>query len=498
MSIDPAESLEPFVPGRHGRWDAAYAFHLLERAGFGGSPAEVARCLDQGPAAAVEDLLRPPPSPALPDPAWGSDWRSRRAVPYASLTMEERQVRERKRNQYMASVQADWLLRLVQGSNAPLEKLCLFWHSHFATSAEKVNDPLLLLGQLSMFRAKGFGPFEELLLDLCRDPAMIVFLDSASNVKGRPNENFARELMELYGLGEGRGYTEADVREAARAFTGWAIEKHAFAFRSKQHDAGSKTYLGQTGNWGGEDIVRILAAHPGCAEFVACKLFAFYVYPDPSPGFRAELGRTFAELGLDTRKFLDLLLRSRAFYSDRALRALVKGPVQLVAGTYRKLALSPLPPPVSVRLALRRMGQEVLWPPDVNGWKEGTAWINTNAMMMRYHWLHYLATGEVPDALRGEGFPSPEAKDQKIEGFIDTRPFLIPNRERDAEHCVRQAMLCLFGATLPESRVQELVQYLRTGANGARVTFDLGKNTSAERLRGALYLMMCSPEYQMF
>ncbi|MCH8513510.1 MAG: DUF1800 domain-containing protein [Kiritimatiellae bacterium] len=494
-----SESLAPYLPGVHGPWGPRHAFHLLERSGFGASSDTVEFITDLGPDDAVDFLLRSLIHNSVTPPEWLDEWTYERGTYRSLSTPEERQAFRNKRNAHMRDLQAWWLRRMLDGPQPFIEKLTLFWHSHFAVSAEKVNDPVMMYHHINLFRENGGGNFRDLVKAVCIAPAMVIFLDSASNVKGRPNENFARELMELYTMGEGNGYTEKDVLEASRALTGWRVRDFESQFAPRHHDDGPKTFLGkplgETGALAVNEIVDRIVDHPATARFVSRKLFTFFAHENPSEALVDEMAAHFRAVNFQIRPFLATVFKSKAFFSTQSLRGLVKSPVQLVVGTHRKLQTNPEPPVAATLLALRQMGQELLWPPDVDGWKEGHHWINSNALMMRYHWLHFLTTGEVPNALRGRGHNPRPGLDPQI--YLDLTSFIAPNREQDADWCLQQAALRLFGRPLPPARQQELVQYLTRGANNARVLFNITRSTSAERFRGVLYLLMSSPDYQL-
>ncbi len=442
--------------------------------------------------ASVDFLLRAPTDEALSKPDWAETWREIRYQSTSGLSDEEKRERRNTRIGHMRDLQRDWIQRLISSPQPFLEKLTLFFHSHFAVSAEKVKDPLMFLEHLDLFRQMGMGDFRELTKAVCRNPAMVIFLDSASNVKGRPNENFARELMELYTLGEGVQYTERDVQEAARALTGWRVRQYQAEFDLSRHDPGIKHVLGKSGPLRMNDVVDAIFTRPEAARFIAVKLFEFFVYQHPEKDLQDELAIRFAEVNFHVREYLKLLFTSELFYSKQAYRTLIKSPVQLVISTYRKLAFDPNPPLNATRAALRLMGQNLLWPPDVDGWKEGDVWVNTNALMMRYHWLHFLTTGEVPEGL------TRAVREASAETYLDVAPFRVPGKPQDVNGSLQLAALHLFGRPLEENAATRLARYLTHGSNNARVVFDLTKSTSEERFRGILYLMMSSPDYQRF
>jgi uncharacterized protein (DUF1800 family) len=270
---------------------------------------------------------------------------------------------------------------MLKGANPAREKLALFWHGHFATSNFKVDNVRLMLNQVDLFRQKGAGRFEELLLEVARDPAMLLWLDGNSNRRGKPNENFARELMELFSLGIGN-YTENDIKEAARAFTGWHVQDNQFSFTPRAHDADPKVIFGKTGPFGGEEVVTMCAEREAGAEFIAGKLFEFYVHPSPGAPLKKELGQTFTRAGRQVGEFLAALLSSRVFHSAKARRALVAGPADYAVGSLRTLGATA--GAKALARAMAAMGQDLLAPPSVKGWDQGQAWLSSATLLERY------------------------------------------------------------------------------------------------------------------
>ncbi len=295
-----------------------------------------------------------------------------------------------------------WLYGMLHAGHPLREKLTLFWHNHFATSLLKVQDATLMFRQNCLLRQHALGRFGDLLQAISRDAAMLVWLDSASNVKGKPNENYARELMELFSLGVGH-YSEQDVREAARAFTGWRTDGAGFAYDARFHDGGPKTVLGQTGDWDGGDVVRIVLEQPAAARFVVRKLYHDFVSENavPPDTLLEPLCATFRRSGYDVAELIRTMLASRHFYSGQAFRQRVKGPVEYVLGAvqsvyrrysdeeadYRSLKQRVLVPRLSA------MGQDLFAPPNVKGWPGGRSWLNTSTMLERANFAGALAMG---------------------------------------------------------------------------------------------------------
>ena len=257
----------------------------------------------------------------------------------------------------------------------------MFWHGHFATSIAKVRDLSWMLRQYRIFLNDGLGKFPVLLDAVARDPAMIRWLDNETNRKGQANENYAREVFELFTLGDGN-YTEQDIQEAARAFTGWHIMREQFHFARSLHDRGEKTIFGQTGKFGGEDVQRLALEQDACGRFLAGKLLRFFVMPDPDDAIVVSLGAVMKANGYDIAETMRIVLGSRLFFGPQARRSLVKSPIDFVVGSARALELKQTNAKAAVPL-LRLMGQDVLAPPNVKGWPGDRAWINTATWLTR-------------------------------------------------------------------------------------------------------------------
>ncbi len=322
-TLDAESALAPYA----GHFGVRQAAHLLRRAGFGGSAADVARTAGLGASAAVDSFVHPA-APELPFEAYPP-----REVLYAV-----------KGGQARTGTELWWLDRMLRTQHPLAEKMTLFWHGHFATSIAKV-PPALMARQIDLFRAQGLGNFHALLAAVSVDPAMSVWLDNRSNSKAHPNENYAREVMELFALGLGE-YTESDVKEAARAFTGWAYDSHTMSvsFDPRRHDDGVKTFLGHSGNFGLTDVVNIIVAQPVHQRFLARKLLEYFVYSDPEPALTEAVAQTYALCGCDIAITGGTILRSNVFYSARAYRALPKSPIEFAVGLLRYVGATSVPP----------------------------------------------------------------------------------------------------------------------------------------------------------
>ncbi len=408
----PAEWASDLSPIAAADWNGDRAAHLLERAGFGGTPEEIGRLAAMTPRQAVDALvdfesiksdLKPFDESGIWDPGMDPFPPSRaEAVRVArergeGLGEKVRPEGSQRRLQpvvdkFFYSLTANaietqrlglwWANRMLTTSRPLEEKLTLFWHGHFATGENKVRDYRMMLRQNEMFRAQAAGNLRGLLVGILRDPGMLVYLDNGENIKKHPNENFGRELLELFSMGVGN-YTERDVREAARAFTGWTNNVLDFKFDAAQHDADEKTFLGQTGPFNGEDIIDIILKQPVTAEFVSGKLYRYFVREDVPTSVRASLGRTFRESGYQIKPLLKQIFLSRDFYSPPAHATQIKSPVQLVVSTYKKLGLREVPTIPDFGRTTGGLGQSLFDPPNVAGWAGGRTWITPSTLLQR-------------------------------------------------------------------------------------------------------------------
>lgn len=368
------DQLRPFEPRADRPWDRAAAAHLLRRAGFAPSAYEVNRALDDGPAATVERLIAGPEEST----------RARELDEMGAMLAQRPEI---------GGLRGWWLLRMVHTARPLHERMALLWHDHFATSNRKVRAPDLMLGQLRSIEGHALGRFEDLARAIARDPAMIVWLDGNENVKGRPNENFARELFELFTLGEGH-YTERDIKEAARAFTGWHERRGRFWYRARAHDAGHKTVLGRTGALDGDDVIAAALARPACSRFIADKLLREFLSPQPPASVAQGLADRLVATGYDLGDAMRTLLGSEAMFDPQFYRARIKSPVELVVGMVRQLEMS-LPSSALAR-ATSQAGQVVFEPPSVKGWDGHRAWLNSATMLVRLNTATRMARPGAP------------------------------------------------------------------------------------------------------
>ena len=393
-------------------WNYERAAHLLERAGFGGTPEQIEALAAISPTAAVSSLVHfdstrnghlqpfdhsgihdpglepfPPSRPAVTDlaKATGSALGiqvkpegNRRLQPVVNkfFFWLRASVLETNRVAYW------WANRMVASETPLQEKLALFWHGHYAVNESKVRDYRKQLKQLELFHAMGAGSFRDLMVAVAQDPAMLSFLDAGVNVKGAPNENFAREIMELFTMGVGN-YSEMDIREAARAFTGWNYVDLDFVINGEQHDDGEKVFLGQRGNFDGVEIIDLIMQQPVTADYIAGKIYRFFVREELSPALRAQLGTVLREADYDIATLLETIFLSKDFYSAPTIGTQIKSPVQLAVSTYIKLGLKDVPGVPDFNQATGALSQALFRPPTVAGWAGGRSWMTPGLLLER-------------------------------------------------------------------------------------------------------------------
>ncbi len=391
-------------------WSLSAAAHLLNRAGFGASPSEIVRTHERGMRRAVAALVDPvavtKPGAAFPRPQWANpaeiaeEFRRGRRESGGDPDKQRKMFAEKLREQrfWLADLQNCWLQHMLKSPAPLIEKMTLFWHGHFATSQQKVRNSYFMYVQNETFRSHALGRFGPLVKAVSRDPAMIIWLDLRQSDKKKPNENFARELMELFTLGEGL-YTEEDIREVARCFTGYKVRPmtQSFDLDESRFDDGEKTVFGRKGVFSGDDIIDLILARRECAEFITRKIWGFFVYEDPPASVVDPLARWWQGTGYDLRVLMSNILSSAEFYSPRALQAQIKSPVQWLVQACRELEMTAVPTVTALR-AMRELGQELLLPPNVKGWDGGKTWITTATLLARYNLAADLAKNSESDA----------------------------------------------------------------------------------------------------
>ena len=447
--------------------------HLLRRAGFGASPETVDEFEALGLKGAVDRLV---------------DFES------VEDDVEERFKLFNLDLKKLTDLQRWWLLRMVYTRRPLQEKMVLFWHGLLTSASAKVglpnptpqnpDPPHYLLNQHNFFREHAVDRFEALLMGVARDPAMMIWLDSQTNVKGKPNENFARELMELFSLGiagsDGQPtYTETDVREVARAFTGYGLDAGKFTFRPAQHDAGPKTIFGKTGAFNGDDVIDLILAHPSSAPYICRRLFAYFAYPNPEPDVLDGLVQVFRSSNGSIRAVLRTLFTSPAFYSPKAYRATAKSPAEYVAGMARSLELQT--DAFNVQGSMQRMAQTLFNPPNVSGWPGGAAWFNSTT------WLERVNRANSVLSIRKDDHTQPVA----LLTFVQRHSLDTPERAVDF------FLDLLVDGQVRAPQRQVLVDYVTEGSLWKGVPAKESEPAVDRKLRGLVYLILASPEYQL-
>jgi len=460
--------LEPFLPSSTDPWDAAKAAHLLRRTGFGPLPQEISAAVAAGPERTVDGLFAFPPQPEPPAILAGVRMvedeldSTRERMPRGEANPRDhpelRQLFQAVGRAHAAAITeltAWWLDRMAY-SPAPLqEKLTLFWHGHFTSSFGDVHDAVAMFNQNQLFRSQAAGNFATLLDGVARDPAMLIYLNNAENRRGHPNENWARELMELFTLGIGH-YSETDVKESARAWTGWSLrdnrtyaDRRTFLFRPQWHDDGVKTFLGRTGAWNGGDILRMILATPFARAWVAGKLARWFVSSQPDQRLVDAMAQQLWETNYELRPVLATLFRSQAFYRPDVMYSQIKSPAEYVVGAIRHLRVQDVDWQ-RLEASMATMGQRLFFPPTVAGWDGGPRWINAGTVFSRIDVAGGLLSGRL--------------------GSADTSVF----------RSVDEIVMNLIGRPLPPPRQSALAR-----ATGGQPTDQ------------AVHLVMSLPEYQV-
>ena len=388
------------------------AAHLLAHAGFGGTPAEIEKLADAGFERAVRSLvhyesipnpkMQPFVESGLWDPTLSSFPDSRpeatdRAIKSGtSMGVDSKPSGNRPiqpaSDRFFYWLRATmletrrlgywWANRMLQTTHPLEEKMALMWHGHFATHENKVRDYRKMIQQIDLFEKGATGNIRDLTVQVAQNPAMLYFLDAQYNVKGAPNENFAREVMELFTMGVGN-YTEKDVREGARAFTGWYFDNLTFKIDPRKHDDGPKTFLGKTGNFDGVDALKIIFEQPVTAEYLAGKIYRFLVRDDLSPELKTKLGAVLRDNNYDVKPLLAVIFSSKDFYSAASYGAHIKGPVEYMVAMMKHLGVEAIPGVPDFNQSTIAMGQYLLNPPSVAGWAGGKAWITPGLLIAR-------------------------------------------------------------------------------------------------------------------
>jgi uncharacterized protein (DUF1800 family) len=448
LNVDVDWAWSPFEPTDEASWDRQAVAHLYRRAGFGANWDAIEVAADRDPGDLVAELV----SAEEPD-SFRADMNALLRAALATGNVKQ--------------LSAQWVYRMLNTPAPLLEKLTLFWHGHFATSAAKVNDAELMQVQNDLLRTHALGDFSQLLLEISRDPAMLLYLDSATNRKSHPNENYAREIMELFSLGEGN-YGEHDIRELARCFTGWEVKRKEFRFNRYQHDSGTKSVLGTTGQLAGEDGVNVVASHEATPRFLTRKLLRFFLMDDfEIPNNLVEpLANQLREDDLQIGPTVQRILGSNLFFSPLVRGRKIRSPVELGVGFL--VALDGTTDSFQLADAFEQLGQGLYLPPSVKGWDGGRSWINSSTLLGRANLIHDLLDG---GKTRFAG--------QTISQWVQAHGLTTPAELMDRLEAL------LFAVSIPESsrqRINELVGQQGREPNWAQET---------------IYAVCTLPEFQL-
>jgi uncharacterized protein (DUF1800 family) len=431
--------------------------HLLRRAGFGASPDERAAYQTLGIAGTTQQLLN---YTAMPNPTLDKMTQL--------FSFDFTNVHD---------LQRWWLMRMLYTTRPLEERMTLFWHGLLTSARSKVRTDMLYV-QNQFLRTHALDTFPNILKGISRDPAMMIWLDLQTNRKGHANENFSRELMELFSMGVGN-YTEQDVRESARAFTGYSLKYNgkqvntvynppSYVFNSRLHDDGTKTFLGHTGTFTGDDIIDIIVAQPAAAEYLCRRLFAWFAYEDPQPEVLQSLTKTYFATNYSVKALLQQILTSSTFYSTKAYRATVSSPTEFVVGSLRALGM--ITDGNTLPNLMPAMGQELFNPPNVAGWPGGANWLNSGTWLTRLNYANSVAAGQVAWP---KGASSVQAwLHQQTNGNVAAAADLLVRQVLDGQ--------------IGPAQHQVLLDY----ANNPGLTSD-------ERYRGLTYLVLGLPEHHL-
>jgi len=465
-------------------WTRYSAAHLLDRAGFGGTPDEIESLYEMGPERAVSSLIQAAPDDDLFPPPQGLVPGLRHVYNQRILTSttdeEKKTLRKEvgkiEREQILA-LRLWWLNRMRYTPSPLVEKTALFWHGHFATSIQKVNDPYLMWQQNETLRVMAMGKFPALLKAMSRDPAMIRWLDLEQSHRKHPNENFARELMELFSLGEGH-YTEKDVQEAARAFTGYRFrpEDGKFHYVPSDFDNGEKSFMGTTGGLDGDQIIDLITSQPQCARFIGRKIWQYFVFDHPSEATLNEVTDLLLRNGYDIAATLSVIFRSAAFYSPTVMHRQIKGPVQWMIQTTKMLEI-PLPEAKVLENSLTYLGQVLFAPPNVKGWDGGRSWISASSLLYRYNLATYLLNGKAHVL----------GSDKYRQAMIPLGK-IAPSDQRSSPNALLNPLAFrIFNAPIEQNELKQYLSYLE------KIPAPYSDNS----VRDLMQIMMSTPSFQL-
>ena len=488
-NITPKEAWKPLKPTS---WNERNAKHLLLRIGFSAKPTEIQKSLDAG----LEETIKksfanasivPAPDGLKETIAGYRSLRQRQAGLSELQRRELRQAQQKKNRGLIVELNVNWLDHAAAPKNSAFEKWGLFWENVFVVTAQKVKNPALLYQYQMILRSNSFKDFGSMAKAVSKTPAMITFLDLQQNKKGNPNENFARELFELFMLGEGN-YTEADIKEAAKAFTGYRQIDGQFRFLKNQHESGNKTVFGQTGNWKGDDIVDLALEQPAARLFVPRELCKHYLSDEIIPDeFLKPLGEAWAANDFDLSWLASTFFSSRLFYTSQFQGNKIKSPFEFFIGLLQDLELDLAPLPRSLIPAMRSMGQSYLNPPNVRGWVGGKHWINSATLIQRRQIVEGLFSTSTRRKLNGDE----ERALEKAKASGRNQFFVTQDRSE------------AWASLLPKERIAHfanswLVNPLEPKIEKSMIQFlNKNKNNPLPATRSVAITLLQSPEYQL-
>lgn len=462
----PENPFAPYQPDDHQPWSTKWVGHLMRRGAFGASRERLKAAREKGPGGSVEWLFEFDPASdvgglnAFLEQA-GSLFDIRRSPTYV----------------------AQWWFHRMIHTPAPLqEKLAVMWHDHFATSASKVGRAEWMHDQIELFRTDGLGSFRDLLVKVGRQPAMLHWLDGNASHKSSPNENYGREIMELFSLGVGQ-YEEKDIREVSRSFTGWLIRDTEGAFEEDRWDEKEKVIFEgkpyeSKGEFNDEKAVDAILKHPEAPRFIARRLLTTFVHPEPQDEHVAHYAQRLLEHKWQIKPVLKEILSSRLFFSDWAYRSIIKSPVDLTVGG--AIAVGGVPRADFLRQACAQMGQSLLYPPDVSGWTGGESWINANTVMSRFQYGSELARQGFNEFVRSPMYQELQEHD------IKTSPRIV-NYFADL----------LLDGQVPTDARGKFLDYMNRDDKNEPSEFVFNYQNVQHKGKGVIQLMMAIPHYQL-
>ena len=458
-TTQPSQAFDAYKPTAVDPWDLRKVGHLFRRTGFGGNIDRLNEALAKKPAEVIHQLMDY--DPAI-DPLNDLIEQLQGYVTFKEIK----------------PVQEWCFYRMLNNTHPLQEKLTLFWHNRFATSAGKVDFPQMMHNQMELFRQKGLGNFRDLLESVGHDPAMLVWLDGQYNRKGKPNENYAREVMELFTLGIG-SYSENDVKQLARAFTGWQVSNFQANFNKQNFDDGPKTVFGETGPLDSHSSVDLLLRQPHAAPHLSHKLLIDFLHPHPTDEMIQHYANRLQATNWDLKVVLTELFSSNLFFSDWAYRSRIKSPVELTVGAVT--AFGGKVNTAFISLQCTKMGQIILMPPNVKGWDGNETWINANTVMLRFNFGQEIATQKF-----GEFAKKSEMESWLLKHHLKTSADIVDHYSR-----------LLLDGDLQSSVRDTFITYMNHGPKNEPKSFVLDKDVLNDKVRGLLHLMMAVPEYQL-